>query len=104
MSAKKLKSRSSGVTWKIYWADTVKFFQERDPEQIARANQNPKRKMALIFRWYLGLSSKWSNSGEAGREMDYQIWRSGDCPQRLDARHLPRGIKTATRWMWPVIY
>ncbi len=56
------------------WADTVKFFQERDPEQIERANQNPKRKMALIFRWYLGLSSKWSNSGEAGREMDYQIW------------------------------
>ena len=56
------------------WQDTVKFFEERDPEQIERANQNPKRKMALIFRWYLGLSSKWSNSGEAGREMDYQIW------------------------------
>jgi trans-AT polyketide synthase/acyltransferase/oxidoreductase domain-containing protein len=56
------------------WQDTVKFFQERDPEQIERANQNPKRKMALVFRWYLGLSSKWSNSGEAGREMDYQIW------------------------------
>ena len=30
--------------------------------------------MALIFRWYLGLSSRWSNSGETGREMDYQIW------------------------------
>jgi trans-AT polyketide synthase/acyltransferase/oxidoreductase domain-containing protein len=56
------------------WQDTVKFFEERDPEQIERANQNPKRKMALIFRWYLGLSSKWSNSGESGREMDYQIW------------------------------
>jgi trans-AT polyketide synthase/acyltransferase/oxidoreductase domain-containing protein len=56
------------------WADTVKFFAERDPEQITRANDNPKRKMALIFRWYLGLSSRWSNSGEKGREMDYQIW------------------------------
>ncbi len=31
-------------------------------------------KMALIFRWYLGLSSRWSNSGEKGRETDYQIW------------------------------
>ena len=30
--------------------------------------------MALVFRWYLGLSSRWSNSGEPGREMDYQIW------------------------------
>jgi trans-AT polyketide synthase, acyltransferase and oxidoreductase domains len=56
------------------WSDTVRFFEERDPEQIARASNNPKRKMALIFRWYLGLSSRWSNSGEKGREMDYQIW------------------------------
>ncbi len=56
------------------WDDTVKFFSERDPDQITRANSNPKRKMALIFRWYLGLSSRWSNTGEKGREMDYQIW------------------------------
>jgi trans-AT polyketide synthase, acyltransferase and oxidoreductase domains len=56
------------------WAETVKFFTERDPEQINRANNNPKRKMALIFRWYLGLSSRWSASGEKGRELDYQIW------------------------------
>lgn len=56
------------------WDETVAFFKERDPEQIERANQNPKRKMALIFRWYLGLSSRWSNVGEQGREMDYQIW------------------------------
>ena len=56
------------------WSDTVKFFAERDPEQILRARENPKRKMALVFRWYLGLSSRWSNTGEKGREMDYQIW------------------------------
>ncbi len=56
------------------WAGTVKFFEERDPEQLERAKDNPKRKMALIFRWYLGLSSRWSNIGEQGREMDYQIW------------------------------
>jgi trans-AT polyketide synthase, acyltransferase and oxidoreductase domains len=56
------------------WQDTVKFFSERDPAQIERAKNNPKRKMALIFRWYLGLASRWSNSGEKDREMDYQIW------------------------------
>lgn len=56
------------------WEDTVKFFSERDPAQIERAKNNPKRKMALVFRWYLGLASRWSNSGEKGREMDYQIW------------------------------
>ena len=56
------------------WADTVQFFTERDPRQIERANADPRQKMALIFRWYLGLSSRWSNTGEKGREMDYQIW------------------------------
>lgn len=56
------------------WAETVKFFSERDPQQIERANNNPKRKMALVFRWYLGLSSRWSAIGEKGRELDYQIW------------------------------
>jgi len=56
------------------WADTVQFFTERDPKQIERANSDPRQKMALIFRWYLGLSSRWSNSGEKGREMDYQVW------------------------------
>ena len=30
--------------------------------------------MALVFRWYLGLSSRWAIAGEAGRNMDYQIW------------------------------
>ena len=56
------------------WADTAKFFAERDPEQLAKANASPKRKMALVFRWYLGLSSRWSAAGEKGRELDYQVW------------------------------
>ncbi len=56
------------------WSDTVEFFTKRDPGQIERALNHPKRKMALIFRWYLGLSSRWANSGEKGREMDFQIW------------------------------
>ncbi len=56
------------------WEECVEFFNRRDPEQIARAAGNPKRKMALIFRWYLGLATRWGITGEKGREMDYQIW------------------------------
>ncbi len=56
------------------WNDTVTFFMERDPRQVERGNANPKDKMALVFRWYLGLSSRWSVAGEKGREMDYQVW------------------------------
>lgn len=56
------------------WQSCVDFFQERDPHQIERAANNPKRKMALIFRWYLGLSSNWANSGLKERIQDMQIW------------------------------
>ena len=56
------------------WRETAEYFRARDPAQVERAEGNPKRRMALVFRWYLGLSSRWSNLGQAGREMDYQIW------------------------------
>ncbi len=57
------------------WLKTKEFFMERgDPEQITRAEKDKKYKMSLIFRWYLGLSSRWANSGEPSRQVDYQIW------------------------------
>lgn len=56
------------------WEETQTFFKDRDPKNLERAYQDPHHKLALIFRWYLGLSSRWSVIGETGREMDYQIW------------------------------
>ncbi|MGC9467050.1 MAG: PfaD family polyunsaturated fatty acid/polyketide biosynthesis protein [Anaerolineae bacterium] len=56
------------------WKACEAFFGERDPQQLVRASENPKRKMALVFRWYLGLATRWGIRGEPGRELDYQIW------------------------------
>jgi PfaD family protein len=56
------------------WEGTRRFFEERDPSQIARAETDPKHKMALVFRTYLGRSSDWANTGEPSRKADYQIW------------------------------
>lgn len=56
------------------WADVVEYFTRRDPAQLERAADDPKRRMALIFRWYLGMASRWAVTGEAGRVADYQIW------------------------------
>jgi hypothetical protein len=30
--------------------------------------------MALVFRWYLGNSSRWAITGDTARRTDYQIW------------------------------
>jgi trans-AT polyketide synthase, acyltransferase and oxidoreductase domains len=56
------------------WEKTKDFFQKRDPRQILMAEKDPKHKMALIFRSYLGQSSKWAVIGDPGRKIDYQIW------------------------------
>jgi PfaD family protein len=56
------------------WTTTKEFFLRRDPTQLAKAEADPKVRMALVFRWYLGLSSRWANAGEDGRQVDYQVW------------------------------
>lgn len=56
------------------WQQCRDFFSTRDPAQLQRAERDPKHKLALVFRWYLGMSSRWANSGEPTRKIDYQIW------------------------------
>ena len=56
------------------WSRTEAFWSERDPTQITRALNDPKHRMALLFRSYLGLSSRWANAGQSERAADFQIW------------------------------
>ncbi len=56
------------------WQQTRLFFESRDPAQVKRAERDPRHKMALVFRSYLGRSSRWSVTGEPDRQLDYQIW------------------------------
>jgi PfaD family protein len=56
------------------WAETRAFWQGRDPDQLVRAERDPRHRMALIFRWYLGKSSRWAIDGDAARRTDYQLW------------------------------
>ena len=56
------------------WALTRDFFAARDPRQVEKAEADPRHKMALVFRWYLGSSSHWANAGDPERGEDYQVW------------------------------
>jgi len=62
------------MSFAALWEQTRSFWSVRDPERLARAESDPKRQMALAFRWYLGMSSRWANAGDPDRESDYQIW------------------------------
>jgi PfaD family protein len=62
------------ATFADIWAETKGFWQKRDPGEVARAEADPKHRMALVFRWYLGKASKWAIDGEPTRRADFQIW------------------------------
>ena len=56
------------------WASTEAYFLARDPAQVDKARTDPKHRMALVFRWYLGKASRWAIDGDPARVLDYQLW------------------------------
>ncbi|CBJ82075.1 putative Glutamate-1-semialdehyde 2,1-aminomutase [Xenorhabdus bovienii str. Jollieti] len=57
------------------WQETIAYFQSiHQLDIIAKAEKQPKTKMALVFQWYLGQSSRWAITGDPVRNLDYQIW------------------------------
>lgn len=56
------------------WQETRTYFLRRDPRQVERGDRDPRHRMALVFRWYLGQCAHWAKEGEPSRRMDYQVW------------------------------
>jgi trans-AT polyketide synthase/acyltransferase/oxidoreductase domain-containing protein len=61
-------------TFEDAWAQTRALWRARPPRAAARGERDARHRMALVFRSYLGLSSRWAIDGEPGRRADYQIW------------------------------
>lgn len=61
-------------TFEECWDASRKFFETANPSMIVKAEQDPKLKMALIFRRYLNQASRWAIAADTKRRMDYQIW------------------------------
>jgi PfaD family protein len=62
------------TTLEASWESTKAYFLQRDPSQVERAEKEPKHKLALVFRSYLGQASRWANAGAPDRVLDYQVW------------------------------
>ncbi|MCY1047772.1 ACP S-malonyltransferase [Corallococcus sp. bb12-1] len=55
------------------WAETRQHYLRVEPEVVARAERNPRKKMALVFRWYFVHTSRLALSGSREQRTDYQI-------------------------------
>lgn len=71
---RKVETTTLRATFEEAWAETASFWAGRDPREIERAERDPRHKMALVFRSYLGRSSRWAIGGDPDRRADYQIW------------------------------
>jgi PfaD family protein len=69
-----LEERVFGAPIAEVWRETADYWRARDAAELERAERDPKHRMALVFRWYLGKTSRWAIAGEAGRRSDFQIW------------------------------
>lgn len=57
------------------WEETKNFFIKiNNLDMLEKAEKSEKKKMALVFRWYLGQSPNWGRRAVLERKQDYQIW------------------------------
>jgi trans-AT polyketide synthase, acyltransferase and oxidoreductase domains len=56
------------------WEDTKKYLQEKgQTAEISKAENTPRHKMALVFRWYFGFSSQAAFNGNIEDKVNFQI-------------------------------
>ncbi|PRQ09349.1 PfaD family polyunsaturated fatty acid/polyketide biosynthesis protein [Enhygromyxa salina] len=71
---RKVEQQHLRASFDAAWESTRRFWAERDPAEIAKADADPRHKLALVFRSYLGQSSRWAIIGQEDRRTDFQIW------------------------------
>jgi trans-AT polyketide synthase/acyltransferase/oxidoreductase domain-containing protein len=62
------------TTFEEGWQATRAFWMTREESQAVKGDTNLKHRMALVFRSYLGQSSRWAIAGVPDRMTDFQIW------------------------------
>ncbi len=67
---KQIQEKYFNRSFKEVYEDVKKYYP---PQEIEKAERNPKHKMALIFRWYFGYSSQLALKGDEKGKVDYQI-------------------------------
>jgi trans-AT polyketide synthase, acyltransferase and oxidoreductase domains len=60
-------------TFDEVWEETKAYYMRENPEELVRAEQNPKNKMALIFKWYFVHTGRLAIKGDGLRKVDFQI-------------------------------
>ena len=63
-----------GESFSAAWEKTRTFLAGTNPDELQKAENDPKRQLALVFRRYLFFGAQWAREGDASRLRDFQIW------------------------------
>ncbi|HET8842317.1 MAG TPA: SDR family NAD(P)-dependent oxidoreductase, partial [Ktedonobacteraceae bacterium] len=61
-------------TFEEVWGLVCQYKSQRNPEQLIEAQENPRLKMALIFKWYFAHCSQITRAGEVAEADNFQIF------------------------------
>jgi trans-AT polyketide synthase, acyltransferase and oxidoreductase domains len=99
---KQLENKYFKKSFQEIWEETKEFFHKReDLATLEKAENNPKHKMALIFRWYFGYSSRIAAAGDKKNQIDFQVhtgpalgafnqWVKGTVLEQWKNRHVDK--------------
>ncbi|WP_433618255.1 ACP S-malonyltransferase [Dactylosporangium sp. CA-139114] len=65
--------RYFGRTVEEVWKETADYLARTRPDELARAERNPRLRMALVFRWYFVHSTRMAAAADDEQRANYQI-------------------------------
>lgn len=68
-----IETKYFGRTFAAVYQETKQYYMQYVPQEITKAEQNAKHKLALVFRWYFIHSMRIAMSGDSGERVNYQV-------------------------------
>ena len=83
---REIEERYLGRSIDAVWQETAGFYAGRAPAELAEAEANPRKKMAMVFRWYFVHCGRLAIDGRADQRANFQI-------------HSGPAMAAANRWL-----
>ncbi|HSP79094.1 MAG TPA: PfaD family polyunsaturated fatty acid/polyketide biosynthesis protein, partial [Myxococcaceae bacterium] len=70
---KQLQEKYFRRSFEEVWEETRRYYLRVDPPMVELAEREPRKKMALVFRWYFVHTTRLALRGDREQKTDYQI-------------------------------
>ncbi|WP_025300371.1 PfaD family polyunsaturated fatty acid/polyketide biosynthesis protein [Candidatus Endolissoclinum faulkneri] len=94
-----IEEKCMGRSLEEVWEETASYYARVAPNELQEAEVNPKKKMAMVFRWYFIHSNRLTLEGDPSKKSNFQIhcgpamaacnaWLAGTALENWRERHV----------------